>query len=131
MPAVVKVEGLKEIRRELKAAGDGAEKELTRALKESGRPVPAAIRKSQVWSQIPATVGNPTSSGTKARIPIRHKGALAAEFQTKGKYGATMTSKYGGVPRLGYKGLDSVADQVVDILEKEMQDLLKLKGWAT
>lgn len=127
----VRIEGLSELRKALKSAEDGVEKELTRALKESGRPVPPAIRASQPWGRIPATVGSPTAAGTKARIPIRHKAALAAEFQTKGKYGATMTSKYGAPPRMGYKGLDSVADQVTDIIEGEMKDILTLKGWAT
>jgi hypothetical protein len=128
----IRIEGLREFRADLKRALGANPRELARALRESGAILPPKIRSGapQATGKLAGSVGSPTATGTKARIPIRAKHAVYAEFQTKGKYGATMTAKYGPPPRFGYRAVDESADELAERVYEGLKEIVTLYGWA-
>lgn len=128
---VVRIEGLKELRKALKDSVDATPRELTNALKAGAAPVPPAIAsKTPVRTgELRASIGKPQASGTRAKVPIKARHASFAEFQKKGKYGSTMSARYGPPPRFGYRGLQTVEDQVAEITFRELKEIVTAHGW--
>lgn len=129
----VRIEGLKEFRKALRASGAAAARELTKALKNAGRGLPPKMRVNaprNQYGEIAAGVKNVRAAGTKARIPIVHRAAAIAEFSNKGAYGQTMTARYGETPRYGYKTVEEEAGTIERDVTNELTDLIGIMGWA-
>jgi hypothetical protein len=127
----IRIEGLRELRMALKHAEDANPRELTRALKEAGKPVPPVIRVNapRLTGELAASVGEPRATGTKGRIPITAPHAPFVEFQRRGRAGATWSAKYGPPPRFGYRSLDSKETEIANILDRELKEILTAHGW--
>lgn len=123
----VEIEGLRAFRQALKEAEGATPRELTNGLKQAGAILPDKIRPGM--GSVSAKVGRPTASGTKARIPVRHRAAAIAEFSNKGRYGATMNARYGRTPRYGYRAVDDHADQLTDRLYDALESIATVHGW--
>lgn len=128
----VKVIGLKEFRQALKQSADANPRELTKVLKDAGSVIPPRIQRHapRASGELAGSVGRVQASGTKGRIPIKARHATFAEFQKKGAYGATMSSRYGGTPRFGYRAVEESVNEVTDRIYDGMEQIITIHGWA-
>lgn len=123
----VKITGLREFQTALRKAESANPKAMTQALKEAGSILPPKIRPGM--GSVSAGVGNPTASRTKARIPVRHRASAIAEFSNQGKYGATMTARYGPPPRFGYRVVEDNLREIEDRIWKGIEEVATVNGW--
>ena len=127
----VRIEGLKELRKDAKKAGKEANRALTNALKKGAESVPPAMRRfaPERKGALAAGIGKPTASGSRVTIAAKAGHSAIIEFAKKGRLGATLTARYGAAPRFGYRALDDQADQVVEVTERELEPILTAYGW--
>lgn len=127
----VKVEGLKEFRKALRDSAEANPRELTRALKSAGAVLPPKIRANapRKTGALAASVGSVTASGTKGRVPVRAKYAAPVEFSKRGAAAQTLSAKYGAPPRYAYKAVGDAADQVIERIYDELENIVTAHGW--
>lgn len=130
MELTLQIEGLKEFRKALRDSINASPRELTKALKTAGEVLPDKIRQAASFSsQIPASVGRPRASGTKARIPVKARHALPVEFAKHGRAAATLSARYGPPPRFGYKALERNAKLIEDRVFDGLKEVITVHGW--
>lgn len=125
----VVIDGLKELRRDLRRAADATPKEATAAVREAGMPV--LRRAQQLAPRREGTLagsGRLRTSGTRGFIEFRAPYAGGAEWGRKGKWKG-FTRKWGYTPRYGHKALAEKEDEVARIIMRRLEDIVTAHGW--
>lgn len=130
MAGRVEIENLRAFQRDLRAAADASPRELTAALKKAGDPV--VKRAAQLSPRLTGALAGSYKAqvrGTTGSIQSGVPYGAGAEWGTKGKWSGF--TKY-GPPGSRFAGLavDDAAEEIAEIIAKELQDIVELHGWA-
>lgn len=126
----VTIQGLTEFRAALRAVNATAARELTKALRAAGAPVLEETRRLA-----PARTGELRAgykirvSGPRAFIESAAPHGPGAEWGQSGKWrGFARYGPRGG--RFAGKAAETKADEVFDIVTRELSELISIGGWA-
>lgn len=136
MAEAIRVRGLAELRRSLKAVEDGAQKAMRGALNEAAEVV---VEHTLPW--IPRRTGRLRSSlkkrstQTSARVSL---GGARAPYGPWMDFGGRRVGRGGGVAqrrfirqgRFAWRTVGHRSDQIADVLDKALTDLVEQSGLA-
>lgn len=128
-PPPVYVQGLTEFRNALKQVSSAAPRELAKGIKVAGEPL-----KTATAQKVPRRTGQ-LAAGYAIQVrattgSLINKVAYAggAEWGRRGKWAGF--DRYGVAPRFGGAMLQDRAEEIQDVLTRELEEILTLMGWA-
>lgn len=127
----VKVDGLDRLRRNLRAAGQGLEKDLRRANLDAAQIV-ASEAQRRVPKRTGKTAGTVRALASQRDARVRAGGTRAPHYPWL-EYGGKRPRDRAGRPRVSggrylYPAIADVRDQVVDVHERAVRDILRRSG---
>lgn len=128
------IEGLDDLRRDLRRAEAGSTREVSKALRKVGqipraRGIQLAPRRAGGRIAAIASAARIQVRGSSAALVYRGIAGTVVEFQRAGRRGATLTARYGAPPRFAFKALAQTAPQIVEAINRELAEILSVHGW--
>lgn len=126
----VRVEGLAELRRDIKRAIAGTPTEITQAIKEAGGPARVAV-----VAETPQRTGRlaagwrVSAAGATGSVTNRVPYAGGAVWAQRGKWRGFQ--KYGPPPRFGPPGIERASPQIQAILSRHLETIVSFYGWGS
>lgn len=123
----IRTEGIKELRKDLKALGKAEPKELTKALKAAGELVLPAAR-ALAPRQSGRLAASLRASGASNRVSIRSKLPYANAVHWGGTVGRQKTS-YIKASHFVLRAVDTKTDEIVNTIGDSIEELARRHGW--
>lgn len=132
----IKIEGLSDLRKALRAAADGSPKEITKALKPGATRLASTARSLAPHrsGKLAASIkpfARGTSAGAQTKLPYAGVMEWATTYHRGGRRPGevTLVNVEGSPPRYLNKARDEVAPKVVDDLFKALIEIASAHGW--
>lgn len=126
----VQVEGLKELRRNIKRAIAGTPTEITQAIKEAGVPARASVAQETARRSGRLAGGwHVSAAGATGSVTNRIPYAGGAVWGRRGKWRGFQ--QYGQPPRFGPPGIERAAPEIQAILSRHLETIVTFYGWGS
>lgn len=126
----IEIKGLAEFRRDVRRAEAANPRLTTLALKAAAVPIIARARATMPSVSGDLQKGLKSSvRGTVGKIVSNVPYAGGSEWGMRGKWEGWV-SRYGPKPRFVYPAVEASAPEVMEILDRELRDVIRIYGWA-
>lgn len=126
----VEVEGLAELRRDIKRAITGTPSELRQAIKEAGAPILAAVRPITAHKSGRLAGGwRITAGATSGTLTNRVPYVGGAVWGKRGRWQGF--ARYGQPPRFGPEAIERAAPEIQAILSRHLATIVTFYGWGS
>lgn len=124
----VEIDGLKEFRRELRRAEQASPRDLTKAIRAAGKPpLERARALTPVRSGDLRAGWRVRASGSTGSLANVEPYAGGVVWGKRGKWKGFR--KYGGTPRFAGQAIDDTADEIQEIITRNLEEILTAYGW--